>query len=268
MTNEQASIAEVFQRSRSDERAALIPYVTAGHPHLRDLPALIEAMNDGGADIIEIGIPFSDPLADGPILQKAATHALMNGTKIRDILKITESVSAHSVPIVYLTYFNPIFHFGVESFLQKACDSGVKGIIIPDLPWEESADVWAYTEALGMSLIPLVAPTSTDAHIVSLSRASGFVYGVSVTGVTGIRDDVDAGLKTLVDRVKRQIPQPLAVGFGISSPDQARYVGSLADGVIVGSALVRRIDEAGLQASTETYKFMTSLRNALSNKRS
>ncbi|OLZ09724.1 tryptophan synthase subunit alpha [Sulfobacillus thermosulfidooxidans] len=265
MINVGTSVAQVFERTKSEGRAALIPYVTAGHPHLRDLEELVHAMNDAGADIIEIGIPFSDPLADGPVLQKAATKALNNGTRIRDVLQATEMISAHSVPIVYLTYFNPVFHYGVRDFLKAARDSGVKGIIIPDLPWEESDEVFHDTQELGMSLIPLVAPTSTDAHIASLAKATGFVYGVSVTGVTGVRQEVDAGVKTLVERVKRQISLPLAIGFGISTPEHARYVGSVADGVIVGSALVRRIDEAGGDAAKQTYEFVAALRKALSD---
>ncbi|HBQ94660.1 MAG: tryptophan synthase subunit alpha [Firmicutes bacterium] len=265
MINTGTAISEVFERTRRERRAALIPYVTAGHPRLTSLPELVQAMNDGGADIIEIGIPFSDPLADGPILQKAATKALSNGVKIRDILRDTEALSARSVPIVYLTYFNPVFHFGVRKFLEIAQNSGVTGIIIPDLPWAESQEVFDDTQDLGISLIPLVAPTSTDQHISSLEKATGFIYGVSVTGVTGVREDVDAGLKVLIDRVKQHVSLPLAIGFGISTPDQAAYVGKMADGVIVGSALVRLIDQDWSRAATRAQEFVASLRHALSN---
>ncbi len=259
------ALSEVFKRTKRERRVALIPYITAGHPSLTDLPELVGALNDGGADIIEIGIPFSDPLADGPVLQKAATQALNQGVKIRDILSITADLSAYSVPIVYLTYFNPVFHFGVRRFLEAARDSGVRGLIIPDLPWSESGEVFNYTQELGMSLIPLVAPTSTNRHIASLARATGFIYGVSVTGVTGVRKDVDSGLKVLVDRVKQYVSLPLAIGFGISTPEQASYVGQMADGVIVGSALVRLIDQDRSRASQRAQEFVASLRQALSN---
>ncbi len=263
MISQAQAISEVFERTKREQRAALIPYITAGHPTLTDLPNLVQALNDGGADMIEIGIPFSDPLADGPVLQKAATEALSNGVKIRDILRMTEKLSAHSVPIVYLSYFNPVFRFGVRRFLEAAQASGVKGLMIPDLPWLESDEVFNNALELGLSLIPFVAPTSTDQHIASLAKTTGFIYGVSVTGVTGVRKDVDAGLRFLVDRVKQSVSLPLAIGFGISTPEQAAYVGQMAEGVIVGSALVRIIGQDRSRSADLAGEFVASLRQAL-----
>lgn len=263
MTNTDLTLQDVFARTKQQHRAALIPYVTAGHPHLQDLGALVGALNEGGADIVEIGIPFSDPLADGPVLQKAATDALASGTKIRDILAATEKITRNSVPVVYLTYINPVYHFGLKEFIHAAAQSGVKGIIIPDLPWQESQEVFAYTQEEGMSLIPLVAPTSTDAHIAALQAVTGFIYGVSLTGVTGVRQDVDHGVGAMVARIKQFISQPVAIGFGISTPEHAREVGRVADGVIVGSALVRIVDEAQDKAPQAAYEFVASLRAAL-----
>lgn len=263
MTSSDLTLRGVFARTKGEGRAALIPYVTAGHPHLNDLPQLIAALNEAGADIIEIGIPFSDPLADGPVLQHAATQALNNGTKLRDILAQTKEISQSSVPIVYLTYMNPVYHFGVRAFIRAAAQSGVKGLIIPDLPWLESQEVFHDCEAEGISLIPLVAPTSTDAHIASLEIATGFIYGVSLTGVTGVRQDIDSGVESMVARIKRFITQPVAIGFGISTPEHARRIGAVADGVIVGSALVRIIDDAGDEAPQAARAFVASLREAL-----
>ncbi len=265
MTHVDESLMQVFEATGKQKRAALIPYVTAGHPHLSQLEGLVAALNDGGADIVEIGIPFSDPLADGPMLQKAATAALQDGTKVRDILRLTEKISKSSVPLVYLTYFNPVYHYGTREFIHTAAASGIRGIIIPDLPWSESAEVLEWTKEEGISLIPLVAPTSTDRHIASLKPATGFIYGVSLTGVTGVRQEMDLGVQALVERVKRHISQPVAIGFGISTPAHAHDVGAVADGVIVGSALVKLLDEAPDHPEAAAYEFVASLRNALEN---
>lgn len=257
-------LEEAFRSARSEGRAALIPYVTAGFPSLTQLPRMIAALGRAGADIIEIGLPFSDPLADGPVLQKAATAALARGTKIRDILEVVGTVSASSPPLVFLTYINPVFHYGIESFARDARHAGVEGLIIPDLPWVEGKGMRHAAESSGMALIPLVAPTSTDAHLQAITQARGFVYGVSVTGVTGARQTVDGGVASLVQRVKREVDLPVAIGFGISTPTQAREVGSVADGVIVGSALVHQIDQHPDHAEDVAYEFVAALRAALS----
>ena len=258
-------IAQAFARARREERAALIPYVTAGFPHLSALPDVVKALTEAGADIIEIGIPFSDPLADGPVLQKAATAALANGTRVRDILETMAALTPKAPPMVFLTYINPVFHFGIEAFSREAQKAGMSGLIIPDLPWVEGRSMRESAESSGLALIPLVAPTSTDAHLRAIRKAQGFVYGVSVTGVTGARTSVDRGVESLVQRVKAVVDLPVAVGFGISSPEQARQVGSVADGVIVGSALVQAMADSRGKAPEVCYQFVKDLRNALDN---
>lgn len=252
-----------FAKARDEGRAALIPYVTAGYPRLEDLPAVLLALRDGGADIIEIGIPFSDPLADGPILQKAASHALEQGTKVKDILATVAEVSAQLPPLVFLTYINPVYRYGFREFSEASHRAGIEGFIIPDLPWIEAAPLRQSVENAGITMIPLVAPTSRDAHLEAIKSARGFIYGVSVTGVTGARTEVDAGVFALVDRVKSHVVGPLAIGFGISTPAQARAVGRVADGVIVGSALVRAIGERPDEAALAAGEFVSHLRQGL-----
>lgn len=254
-------LSEAFQKGRP----ALIPYVTAGYPDLKRLPGLIAALRDGGADIIEIGIPFSDPLADGPVLQQAATAALEAGTKVRAILETVAEIASEAPPLVFLTYINPVFRYGVAAFAKDAKAAGIEGLIIPDLPWLEGRDMRRAAEASGMAIIPLVAPTSTDAHLEAIRQTEGFVYGVSVTGVTGVRQTVDDGVEALVKRVKAVVDRPVAIGFGISSPEQAQQVGRVADGVIVGSALVKAIQDNPAMAEETAYQFVHNLARALDN---
>lgn len=254
-----------FAAARSEGRAALIPYVTAGYPDMKTLPGLLEALARAGADIIEIGIPFSDPLADGPVLQRAATQALANGTRIRDILARVAEVSPLLPPLVFLTYINPVYRYGIGEFAHAARGAGVEGLIIPDLPWVEGRDMRRAAEKSGMALIPLVAPTSTAEHLRAIRRGRGFVYGVSVTGVTGARGLVDMGVAGLVERVRAATDLPVAVGFGISTPDQAREVGMVADGVIVGSALVKAIGDNPGRAEAAAYEFVSAMYRALVN---
>lgn len=258
-------IEEALATARQQGRAALIPYVTAGFPSLGQLPGLVEALTDAGADLIEIGIPFSDPLADGPVLQRAATAALAGGVKVRDILDCVAEISPHAPPLVFLTYVNPVFHFGVDPFIEAAHRAGVTGLIVPDLPWREAGAVRAAARQRGLAVIPLVAPTSTEQHLRQISKASGFVYAVSVTGVTGVRSSVGAEVRPLVDRVKAVVPLPVAVGFGISTPEHAREVGQVADGVIVGSALVQVIGENPGQAAESARQFVGAMKMALTN---
>ncbi|NMP22422.1 tryptophan synthase subunit alpha [Sulfobacillus harzensis] len=256
-----STLTQAFQAGRP----ALIPYVTAGYPDLGRLPGLVRALADAGADIIEIGIPFSDPLADGPVLQKAATEALERGTRVEAILEMVAKVAPAAPPLVFLTYINPVFHYGIERFATDARAAGIQGLIIPDLPWVEGREMRQAAESSGLSVIPLVAPTSTDAHLKAIRSARGFVYGVSVTGVTGMRQSVDQGVEPLVRRVKAAVKLPVAIGFGISGPEQAHRVGQVADGVIVGSALVKAIQDNPERAEETAYTFVRSLSTALQN---
>lgn len=260
-----SSITEAFQNARVKKRAALIPYLTAGYPHLSVLPDLVAALSEAGADIIEVGIPFSDPLADGPILQRASTEALNQGTRVRDILEVVRRVAPSAPPLVFLTYINPVFRYGIAEFARDAEKAGIQGLIIPDLPWIEGRDMRKAAKTSGLALIPLVAPTSTAAHLKAIRAAKGFVYGVSVTGVTGVRDAVDTGVEPLVRRVKEAVDLPVAVGFGISTPEQAQKVGQVADGVIVGSALVKAIGENLNRPAEAAYRFVRDMRDALDN---
>lgn len=260
-----STIDNAFRQSRAQGRAALIPYITAGFPDLAALPGLVAALTDAGADLIEIGIPFSDPLADGPVLQQAATAALAHGTRVRDILQAVKVVSGKTVPLLFLTYVNPILRYGFEDFCRDSHAAGIQGLIIPDLPWREGKPLRVTAQARELAVIPLVAPTSTDAHLMEIRRARGFVYGVSVTGVTGARGEVDQGVSPLVARVKSQVNLPVAIGFGISTPDQARQVGQVADGVIVGSALVNAIAAHPGNAEEVAFRFVRDMKEALTN---
>ncbi|MCY0877891.1 MAG: tryptophan synthase subunit alpha [Firmicutes bacterium] len=261
------ALTSVFDKAREKGRAALIPYVTAGYPTLARLPGIVAALTEAGADIIEIGIPFSDPLADGPVLQRAATEALAQGTRVSAILETVRELAPISPPLVFLTYINPVFRYGVARFSRDARDAGMAGLIIPDLPWAEGQDLRLAAEASGLAVIPLVAPTSTDRHLQSIRTAKGFVYGVSVTGVTGMREAVDTGVRALVERVKRVVPLPVAVGFGIANAAQAREVARYADGVIVGSALVKAIMDDPAHAEEQAYAFVKDLKSGLSQVR-
>lgn len=256
-------IDQAFARAKAEGRAALIPYVTAGFPELSRLPEVAIALTEAGADIIEVGIPFSDPLADGPVLQRAATQALAQGTRVRDILAVVQKMSARTAPLIFLTYINPVFRYGMEQFAHDAHLAGVQALIIPDLPWQEGREMRSAARSSGLAIIPMVAPTSTPGHLKAIAGARGFVYGVSVTGVTGVRSAVDTGVRPLVERVKAVVDLPVAVGFGIATPEHAREVGRVADGVIVGSALVEAMGQDPRRAEEVAFRFVRAMRAAL-----
>ena len=243
-----SAIEEVFERCRAEKRAAFVPFIMAGDPNLETTPRLLEALVAGGADIIELGVPFSDPIADGPVNQAAANRALAAGTHLGDILRM---VARHrdrlEVPIVLFTYFNPIHAIGLQRFAEQAAASGLDGVLCVDLPPEEAEG--EYLEAMregGLDTIFLLAPTSTRDRIRVVDEAStGFVYYVSRTGVTGEQETLPNELRKTVKRLRRRLSLPLIVGFGVSSREQVKEIGKAADGVVVGSALVRLIDEFG-----------------------
>ncbi len=234
----------VFNRLKDKSRAALIPFVVAGDPDLETTEALVLKMAERGADIIELGVPFSDPMADGPVIQAASHRALQNGVDLRDIFRLAERLKGIDIPLVLMGYFNPIFRYGLKDFAESCKQSRIDGVIIPDLPPEE-AGLWI-GEARRMSLdtIFLIAPTSPPERIRLVSRCSrGFIYYVSVTGVTGTRENLPEEVGLAVKRIKEISRKPVAVGFGISSPEQAKAVSRFADGVVVGSAIVKIIGE-------------------------
>jgi tryptophan synthase alpha chain len=241
----------------------LIAYLTTGYPNIAKMKEAVSVLAENGCDIIELGIPFSDPLADGATIQKASHQALNQGISPRVCLEVASQIRQKvNSPLVFMSYYNPIFSFGLEAFCQASAKAGIDGLIIPDLPPEESAELEAITRTSDLDLIYLLTPTSTDARIQMVAeRSRGFIYLVSLTGVTGARDNLPAGLEDFARRVRRKAKQPLCVGFGVSTPEQAKRMASMADGVIVGSRLIQLIEEDATLASLKA--FIVSLREAL-----
>lgn len=263
-----SKIKTVFNQLKKKNETALIPYIMAGDPDLGATRALILALANAGADIIEIGAPFSDPLADGPTIQKAALRSLQHGTSIADVLGLVAEVRKTSrIPLILMTYYNLIFHYGEERFVQDAVSAGLDGIILPDLPPDEAGTLMPLAKKAGLDTIFLVAPTSTDERIKFVCKASqGFVYYVSLTGVTGSRTELHHSVKDSLLKIRAFTDKPIAVGFGISTPDQAAQVATWgADGVIVGSALVKVIEEQGgsPQLAEKTAQFVTALKQGV-----
>ncbi len=257
-------IKSTFTRLKKRNETALIPYLMAGDPDLATTKTLILEMEKAGCDVIEIGAPFSDPLADGPTIQKAAIRSLKNRTSIPDVLRLVAEVRETSkIPLIIMTYYNLIFKYGEERFVHDAVAAGLDGVILPDLPPEEAGTLIPLAKKAGLDTIFLLAPTSTEDRIKLVCRlAQGFVYYVSLTGVTGARTDVQQSIKESLEKIKAVTDKPVAVGFGISTPDQAAQVAHWgADGVIVGSALVKVIEEYG--ASPELVQKMAAFVGAL-----
>jgi tryptophan synthase alpha chain len=234
-----------FAALRARGERALVPYFTAGDPSLAATRRLVLEAARRGADIIELGIPFSDPLADGPVIQRATQRALAAGVTLPRVLELTREIrSEAAAPLVYLTYYNPVLAFGLKAFCRTAVEAGADGVIVADLPPEEAAPLRAEAAAAGLDLIHLVAPTSTPERMRRIARASsGFIYMVSLTGVTGARAELPPDLVRHLRALRGVTTKPVCVGFGISTPEQAQVVARYADGVIVGSAIVRLIEE-------------------------
>jgi tryptophan synthase alpha chain len=238
-------IAAAFAACKAQGRAAFIPFVTGGYPTMAKTEALLYALAEGGADLIEIGIPFSDPLADGATVQHTSQVALEQGTTLTDCFELVRRVRASglTVPILFMGYSNPFYQYGLDRLARDAAEIGVDGFIVPDLPIEESDEFLEPFRAEGRDLIFMLAPTSTDTRIeAAAARASGFIYCVSLVGVTGARDSISDELPAYLARVRRHTDVPLVVGFGISTPDHVRATAALADGVVVASALINHID--------------------------
>ncbi len=235
-------IRAVFTKAKAANHAAFMPYHAMGYPNRAVTLEVIKALADVGADLFEIGIPHSDPLADGPTVQTATYTAIMNGTTVRDCLAMVRELRDAGVeqPFCAMTYYNPLFAYGIERFVADAVAAGFDGLIVPDLPPEEAEELGAACHAAGLATIQFLAPTSTEERIKFVARhATGFIYLVSVTGVTGARAELPPDLKNFVQRVRKHTDLPLAIGFGIGEREQAAAVGKIADGVIVGSALVK-----------------------------
>jgi tryptophan synthase alpha chain len=240
-------IEKRFKELAERGETAFIPFITAGDPTLEFTARLVPELEKAGADVIEFGVPFSDPMADGVVNQEAAQRALKHNVSLHDIVKTVGDLRAKTqVPIVLFTYFNPVMAYGFEALAKDCAAAGVDGILCVDLPVEEAEDYNRALAAKGISTIYLIAPTSTDDRIELIAkRASGFIYYVSRTGVTGERSEVQASVRPTVEKIKRHGNVPVAVGFGISTPEQAAAVAEYADGVIVGSAIVRKVGELG-----------------------
>lgn len=240
-----SAIDEVFKRCAKEKRAAFIPFLMAGDPSLSATGEYLEALVEGGADLIELGVPFSDPIADGPVNQRAAVRALAAGTKLSGILQlIARQRDRLGVPIVLFTYYNPLHSRGVARFAEQAAASGVDGVLCVDLPPEEGGELVTALAEHGVDSIFLLAPTSTPERVEKVAQCStGFVYYVSRTGVTGERERLPPELVQEVRKLRKKLAQPLAVGFGLSTPQQVAEVARIAQGVVVGSALVRLVEE-------------------------
>lgn len=238
-------IESTFTRLRAAGRRAFIPFIVAGDPTLAATEQAAQALARAGADLLELGVPFSDPIADGPVNQRAAHRALRQGITVTDVLDLARRLGPElEIPVVLLSYFNPLLRYGLDRFCHDAAGAGVDGIVVPDLPPEEAGELIAAARPVGLDTIFLLAPTSTDERIrLVADRSSGFIYCVSLTGVTGVRERLSADVGALVLRIKRLTDTPICVGFGVSTPEQAHRVAQIADGVIVGSALVAALEQ-------------------------
>ena len=258
-------ITKTFQLLKQNNRKALMPYVTMGYPALESALEIVPALAEAGADLVELGVPFSDPLADGATIQAAGQRALANGMSLALCLEQAATLRACgvTVPFVLMGYYNPIIQFGIERFVKQAVASGIDGLIVPDLPPEEAETLYTAATARGLDVIFLLAPTSDDARVQTVTAQSGgFVYLVSLVGVTGARESLPPDLAEFVTRVRAVTDKALAVGFGIATPEQATQVAKIADGVIVGSALVKVIGAAEHPAEA-AQAFTAALRAAI-----
>lgn len=260
-------IERKFNELRKRGEVALIPFVTAGDPNLATTLRILRALEKGGADCIELGVPFSDPTADGPTIQRSSERALKNGLSLPQIFQLVRRFRRTSeVPLVLFGYFNPLFHYGVKNFCVAAAHAGVDGILCVDLPPEESTELKRWTDAEGLDLIFLLSPTSGPGRMQLVARKGrGFIYYVSVTGVTGARKALDNQLSAQVARVRRATSLPVGVGFGISTPKQAASIAGFADAAVVGSALVGRIEKASGSAekARRAGVFVSELKRAM-----
>ena len=244
-----------------ENKKAFIAFLTAGDPDYETSVKNFKAVAEAGADLIEIGIPFSDPIAEGPVIQGADLRALGSGMttdKVFDLLK--EIRKEYDTPVVFMTYANPVYHYGSEEFFKKASEAGADGIIIPDCPFEERHEFCDIAEKYGMDFISMIAPTSENRIKEIASQAKGFIYVVSSMGVTGVRSEINTDLDSIIKNIKEVTDVPAAIGFGISTPEQAEKMRAVADGVIVGSAMVKIVAEEGESAPEKLFKYVKSMK--------
>ncbi len=254
---------------RAEGKSALAPFVTLGYPNMATSEAMAESILEAGADMLELGIPFSDPLADGPTVQMTSFRALENGMNLQTALGSLRTLRSRGItsPLVFMGYLNPFLNYGMEKFARDASDAGIDGIIIPDLPPEEAPPYQAILESQGIYLIPLLAPTSTDARIEqACKQASGFIYCVSVTGVTGARSELSGGVEGLARRIREHSDLPILVGFGVSRKEHVENIARFADGAILASAMLNSVSKAPTEDAAETAARF--IRQILGNDRS
>lgn len=266
MTTGRDRLESVFRRAAEEGRGALVTYVMAGAPDMDTSEALVRVCLEAGADVVELGFPYSDPIADGPTLQRAAERSLAGGTRLKDVLALAARLRADfTSPIVLMGYLNPVLAFGEARFFEACVASGVDGIILPDLPPEEGEELRAHARDAGVAIVPLLTPTSHEGRIeAAMKGAGGFAYYVSVSGVTGARAELPDMLPERLDAVRRQSHLPVAVGFGISSSDQVRMLVQHAEGVVVGSAIAQQMAAGGVEAAKA---FVASLVAGLKKRR-
>ena len=252
-------IEETFQNKK-----AFIPFITAGDPDLETTEKILYTMQENGADLIEIGIPFSDPVAEGIVIQQADERALAAGTTTDKIFDMLEKNKEHfHVPMVFMTYINVIFVYGIEKFAKRTKEIGMAGVIVPDMPFEDKEELDQIFHKYELDVISLIAPTSKERIKAIAAEAQGFVYCVSSLGVTGVRDNISQGVAEMVREVKKVKDIPCAVGFGISTPEQAENMAAVSDGVIVGSAIVRIVGEYGRECVEKVGEYVRSMKEAL-----
>ena len=257
-----SKISEAFKDTK-----AFIPFITGGDPSLEITEQLLYAMEEAGADIIEIGIPFSDPIAEGPVIQAANERALAAGcTTDRIFETVKKAREKVQVPMVFLTYLNPIFTYGKERFMERCRECGIQGVIVPDMPFEEKGELREVCAKYGIEIISLIAPTSHERITAIAKEAEGYIYCVSSLGVTGMRKEISTDIQGMVDKVRQVTKVPCAVGFGISTPEQAQQMAAVSDGVIVGSRIVKIVEEYGEKSVPYVKEYVGNMKKALKNR--
>ena len=252
-------ITEAFAKGK-----AFIPFVTCGDPSLDVTEKIVYAMEEAGADLIELGIPFSDPTAEGPVIQGANLRALSGGVTTDKVFDMVEKIRKNSsIPMVFMTYANVVFSYGIERFCKRAAEVGMDGMILPDVPFEEKEELASVAEKYGLDLISLIAPTSHERIRMIAKEAKGFVYCVSSLGVTGVRSEIKTDVAKMVEMVKEVNDIPAAIGFGISTPEQAKKMASVSDGAIVGSAIVKIVAKYGKECIPEVEKYVKEMKVAV-----
>ena len=251
-------------RDAFNKGKVFVPFITGGDPDIETTYELVKAMAENGADLIEIGIPFSDPIAEGPVIQEADIRALASGTTTDGLFDLVERLRREiDIPLLFMTYANPIYVYGQERFMKRCAKVGIDGVIVPDVPFEEKAEFSDVCSENGIELISMIAPTSNDRIETIAREAKGFIYCVSSLGVTGVRSEINTDIGTMVEHVKSVTDTPVAVGFGISTPEQAKKMAGLSDGAIVGSAIVKLVAQYGRESVPYVAEYVRKMKAAV-----